>query len=259
MTVAVVACGEDGASERSVPELEPRSDITRTVTAEQRDVVSVLTLDAQVVANPRFIVAAPEDGTLVVERTEGERLGAVLAGEEHDIELPSQASLEEWLVDDGEDVVEGLPVATATWTGYGVVAEVAPEKAHRLYGELGPVRVEIPSGRGPFDCTLLGTVQSADSSGDMRVVCAPDDEVRVHAGAPALMGVTTGRAEDVVAVPVEAVAGVTGTGSVDVVDSDGERVTREVELGITDGVVIEVRAGLDGGEELAVPAPGVGS
>jgi hypothetical protein len=55
--------------------------------------------------------------------------------------------------------------------------------------------------------------------------------------------------------PVEAVAGSQGSGRVDIVKADGQRETREVVLGLTDGKVIEIKSGLTGEENIAVPAP----
>jgi len=54
---------------------------------------------------------------------------------------------------------------------------------------------------------------------------------------------------------VEAVAGSQGNGKVDIVKADGQRETREVVLGLTDGKVIEIKSGLTGEENIAVPAP----
>jgi hypothetical protein len=59
----------------------------------------------------------------------------------------------------------------------------------------------------------------------------------------------------VLTLPVEAVAGRQGKGQVDVVGPDGQRQTREVVLGLTDGKVIEIKSGLTGDENVAVPGP----
>jgi hypothetical protein len=40
-----------------------------------------------------------------------------------------------------------------------------------------------------------------------------------------------------------------------VVGPDGQRQTRDVVLGLTDGKVIEIRSGLSGDENVAVPGP----
>jgi multidrug efflux pump subunit AcrA (membrane-fusion protein) len=56
-------------------------------------------------------------------------------------------------------------------------------------------------------------------------------------------------------VPVEAVAGGQGKGTVEVVKDDGTKQLVEVELGLTDGQVIEIRSGLTGEEKLSVPGP----
>ena len=55
--------------------------------------------------------------------------------------------------------------------------------------------------------------------------------------------------------PVEAVAGSQGKGKVDMVLPDGTTQTKDVELGLTDGKVIEIKSGLTGDETVAVPGP----
>jgi hypothetical protein len=74
-------------------------------------------------------------------------------------------------------------------------------------------------------------------------------------GAAATLDVVTEKATNVLVLPVEAVAGRQGKGKVDVVGPDGQRQTRDVELGLTDGKVIEIRSGLTGDENVAVPGP----
>ncbi len=74
-------------------------------------------------------------------------------------------------------------------------------------------------------------------------------------GAAASIEVTTGKSAQALVVPVEAVAGQQGKGKVDVIGPDGSRRTTDVTLGLTDGKVIEVKSGLTGDEELAVPGP----
>ena len=64
----------------------------------------------------------------------------------------------------------------------------------------------------------------------------------------------TEQATNVLVLPVEAVAGSQGKGKVDVVMPDGQRQTRDVVLGLTDGKVIEIKSGLTGDE--TSPSPG---
>lgn len=89
----------------------------------------------------------------------------------------------------------------------------------------------------------------------LRVVCTPPVDVKMINGAAATLEVVTARAVNVLVLPVEAVAGQSGSGKVDVVLPDRTRQTRDVVLGLTDGRVIEIRSGLTGDETVAVPGP----
>ncbi|ASO21323.1 hypothetical protein FHR81_002294 [Actinoalloteichus hoggarensis] len=91
----------------------------------------------------------------------------------------------------------------------------------------------------------------------MQVVCSAPDDVRLINGAAATLELTSESVTDALVVPVEAVAGSQGRGRVDVLDANGERRTIDVELGLSDGEVIEVVSGLTGDETLAVPGPSI--
>ncbi|WP_306745477.1 efflux RND transporter periplasmic adaptor subunit [Saccharothrix yanglingensis] len=159
----------------------------------------------------------------------------------------------------------------------------------------GVVQAQIKNGPGPFPCALLGTIAalpggtvpaepppprqeqgtkpgetavpgppqrqeqppdtpSSEPTG-LRLVCTAPADVTLINGAAATLELVTATAANALVVPVEAVAGGQGKGKVDVVGADGRRETRDVELGLTDGKVVEVRSGLTGDETLAVPGP----
>jgi hypothetical protein len=67
--------------------------------------------------------------------------------------------------------------------------------------------------------------------------------------------VVTGKAAKALVLPVEAVAGTQGKGKVDVVGPDRMRTTVDVTLGLTDGRFVEIKAGLNGSETVAIPGP----
>lgn len=80
--------------------------------------------------------------------------------------------------------------------------------------------------------------------------------LRLIEGLPGLLAIRTAEASGVVALPVQAVAGVSQRGQVYVV-SKGVRVVREVTLGITDGTYIQIVSGLRAGEVVALPSPSI--
>ncbi|MDW5324923.1 efflux RND transporter periplasmic adaptor subunit [Plantactinospora sp. KLBMP9567] len=97
-------------------------------------------------------------------------------------------------------------------------------------------------------------VQPSEPTG-MRVVCTAPSNVKLINGATATLEVVTARARNALVLPVEAVAGGQGRGKVDVVGPDGNRETRDVVLGLSDGKVVQITSGLTGDETVAVPGP----
>jgi multidrug efflux pump subunit AcrA (membrane-fusion protein) len=77
----------------------------------------------------------------------------------------------------------------------------------------------------------------------------------VFDGLSMTMSIDAGRAEDVLVVPITAVRGLVGTGTVWVLEN-GEPAERRVRLGLSDGQVVEIRKGLKEGEEILEFVPG---
>lgn len=209
------------------------------------------------------------------------------------VEAPAGSTFSGRLVDDKATVTAGMPLATAKHVGYAIVGDIDGQQAYKISGALTDVTVQIKNGPGPFPCTVLGTIaalpqgtipekppvtpdtkdqkdpkdqqqqqqqpkdqpQTPSSATGLRIVCTAPADVQMINGASASIEVTTGKSAQALVVPVEAVAGQQGKGKVDVMQPDGSRRTTEVTLGLTDGKVIEVKSGLTGDEELAVPGP----
>ena len=207
------------------------------------------------------------------------------------VEIPAGATFGGRLVDDKATVTAGMPIASAKHVGYAIVGDIDGQQAYKISGALTDVTVQIKNGPGPFPCTVLGTIaalpqgtipekppvtpdtkdqpkdqpkqpdppkdqpQQPSSSTGLRIVCTGPADVLMINGATASIEVTTGKSAQALVVPVEAVAGQQGKGKVDVIQPDGSRRTTDVTLGLTDGKVIEVKSGLTGDEELAVPGP----
>jgi hypothetical protein len=97
--------------------------------------------------------------------------------------------------------------------------------------------------------------QEGSAASGLRLVCTAPAGTKLINGAAATLEIVTQTAANVLVVPVEAVAGGQGKGTVEVVNDDGTTALVEVELGLTDGQVIEIRSGLTGEEKLSVPGP----
>jgi hypothetical protein len=203
------------------------------------------------------------------------------------VEIPAGATFAGRLVTDGSTVTAGMPIVSARHAGYAIVADVDATAAYKITDGLASVRVQIQNGPGPFACTMLGTIAAlpagtipvpepdpvpegqqppanppaadpgppASAATGMRLVCVAPADVKLINGAAATVEVVTATVTNALVLPVEAVAGSQGKGQVDVMQPDGTKKTVAVELGITDGKVIEIKSGLTGDETVAVPGP----
>jgi hypothetical protein len=97
--------------------------------------------------------------------------------------------------------------------------------------------------------------QPGSESTGLRLVCTAPKDIKLINGASVTLDVVTGKAAKALVLPVEAVAGTQGKGKVDLVGADQQRTTVDVTLGLTDGRFVEIRAGLNGSETVAVPGP----
>jgi hypothetical protein len=162
---------------------------------------------------------------------------------------------------DVRSVVSLTGVVAGRDDGLEVVAVVAPELLYRFYEEPVEVVARIDRGPAPFVCPFVaigppeGSAPSVDTPVELR--CRVPDDVRAFAGVRVDLAVTTAEVTDALVVPVTAVEGTADTGRVTVVLPSGEEVDREVTLGITDGVVVEVIAGLDESDAVLDPPRGL--
>jgi len=300
VTAAVGACS--AAKENpETPGLEPRGTALTTVKPTRQDVLNRLSLSGKVTLNPIYGVVAPVTGQVRyvnVATTQGtptrptKAATVVASGKSHTVEVPAGSVFLGRLVDDRSTVLAGMPIASAKFVGYGIVAEVDGAQAYKIADSLGSIQAQIQGGPGPFACTTLGSVSAlppgtvppppaggqpqdpgaqptgnnsnnggngnngtASEATGLRLVCVAPAGVKMINGASATLEVVTEKAVNVLVLPVEAVAGGQGNGRVDIVKPDGQRETREVVLGLTDGRVIEIKSGLTGEESVAVPAP----
>jgi len=291
VTASAGACSAPKETAQT-PGLEPRGTTLTTVKPTRQDISNRLSLSGKVTLNPVYGVVAPVAGQVRyvnVATTQGTptkptKVGTVVAsGKSHIVEVPAGSVFLGRLADDRSSVLAGVPIASAKFVGYGIVAEVDGAQAYKISDSLGSIQAQIQGGPGPFACTALGTVtalppgtvppppaggQPQDPSGQqggtngtaseatgLRLVCIAPAGVKMINGANATLEVVTAKAGNVLVLPVEAVAGSQGNGRVDIVKPDGQRETREVVLGLTDGKVIEIKSGLTGEENIAVPAP----
>ena len=211
-------------------------------------------------------------------------------GTPHKVLMPKNSILAGRLLDDRTTVTAGMPVISAKRAGYAVVADIDSALAYRISGSAKSVQGQIKNGPGPFPCKPLGTIAalpagtipepppvtpSPGATGEpaaqpeqppagggegseptgLRLVCTAGKGIKLINGAAVTLEMVTGKASDVLVLPVEAVAGTQGKGKVDVVGADRVRKTVDVVLGLTDGKVVEIKKGLKGDETVAIPGP----
>jgi hypothetical protein len=243
---------------------------------------------APVAGQVRYVDVATPTST----PTKPTRVATIVSGSKSTpVEVPAGATFAGRLVDDRSTVSVGMPIVSARYVGYGIAATIQAADAYRVAGALTPtVQAQIVGGPGPFPCTVLGTIAAlpagtvpappaapdpapdpsggpirvipsqpqhatpSDATGPRLVCTAPTDLTLIN-GASVTLQVVTAHAANALVLPVEAVAGGQGTGKVDVLGPDGNRQTRDVVLGLSDGKFIEIKSGLDGSETVAVPGP----
>ncbi len=302
LLLVLTACSSPGAS-ADPPGTLPHGTTVTTVKPHRQDLANRVSLSGKVALSPVFGIVAPVGGQVryldvrppTGTPTKPTRVAGVWAnGRATYVEVPAGAVFAGRLVDDRSTVTAGMPIVSARYAGYGIVADIDGGQAYQIADAVGSVQAQIKNGPGPFACTVLGTIAAlpagtipepaptptpsaapagpafpvappggngqandgnpSDATG-MRLVCTAPADVRLINGAVATLDVVTQTATNVLVLPVEAVAGLSGKGKVDVVRPDGTRETRDVVLGLTDGKVVEIRSGLTGDETIAVPGP----
>jgi len=235
-----------------------------TEMVERRTFDTVLSLPATVVSGMTFQVTAPASGSVV----EHDDTLAVRLDSGRELIVGERARIERLLVEPGADVVAGLPLAEAVHEGFALRAPVTGEDLLRLAASAEGVTELDPSGRaegevlgssGPFACDLVDPVPSSTDpalvqEGDSFLACAIPASVRVLTGMTGQLVVTLATHEDVLSLPLEAVAGTVDRARVSVRDGE-EIVEREVTLGGSNGYVVEIVEGLREGDEVLVPSP----
>jgi hypothetical protein len=166
LVLALSACTSDGEQSRS-PGLDERGTISTTVTPTRQDLTDRMSLAGKVVINPVFGLVAPTDGEVHFydipwpRSTPTQPVWAAnvwLNGNKTRVDIPAGATFAGRLVPDYSTVTKGMPIVSARWMGYGVVADIQPADAYRVTDSLTTVRVQIANGPGPFDCSVLGTI-----------------------------------------------------------------------------------------------------
>lgn len=248
MTACVAAPASTSAP---APATSPAS--AATVEVEKRDITDAIGIEGAVSAGATYDLTAPISGTLHYTEESVPTITA-LDGSSATIALPGSAMTVETLVPEGAETAVNTPVVRVVDSALLITADVSPAQLLRL-GERTPIasRAQIEGSSGPFECALIDRRASA-VEGTFRIACRIPDDVPAVVGAPAQVVLVMEQKESVAALPIEAVAGTIDHGSVYPVGSDSPV---EIKLGVTDGVYVEIVAGLSVGERVEVPSPSI--
>jgi multidrug efflux pump subunit AcrA (membrane-fusion protein) len=232
------------------------------VTVTRGSITPIVTLDATVTAQPRYMVLSPALGR--VERGNADPGQVVPAGtplfkvDNEQVTAPADCLINAWLTS-GLESPAGLPVVDCTYPGFGLAAQFPPDDAYVvLTGSLTGTG-QINNGPAPFDCPILsgptGSGPDAKTSSlDVTVLCAVPTDVRGIPGVGALVAVKSTLVSDVLVLPRSAVRGSVDTGVVNLLT--GRHVEeRKVTLGATDGNRVEISAGLEEGDRVSATPP----
>ncbi|MBW9119406.1 biotin/lipoyl-binding protein [Microbacterium trichothecenolyticum] len=235
------------------------------VPVERGEVTNALSLPGTIARDGAYPIRSEIDGAVTaVHVGEGQ---AVAAGQKLftikqadpvkniDVLAREAGDITEITVVKGQPASIGGELATLTPARFHVQATVDPVQLYRLQGAPSEGSVTIQGGPAPFTCTGLKVAVAED--GTTTVTCAvPADQV-VFAGLQAQLDIDLGTVSDVLVVPTTAVKGGSGTGVVWVDAGTGELEERDVSLGVSDGVIVEVTTGLEEGEQVRQYVPGV--
>jgi hypothetical protein len=236
-----------------------------TVRVVRGSITEVTTFPAQVIVRPRYYLRAPAAGPLRLSHRiragadvgAGELLGTTGRGR---LTAPGSGVVTRVLIPEGSQAEAGIPVLELTYQGFGEQARVPPEAAYHILVTLLSARADITGGPGPFDCPLveqplIAAVDEAnpEASGPP-VLCLIPTKVRAYSGLTGTIAVKSRQANDVLVLPVTAVAGRAESGQVVLLQA-GKRTTRQVVLGATNGASIEIMDGLAEGDTVLARGP----
>lgn len=164
-------------------------------------------------------------------------------------------------------VTVGETIGTVSPGTLSVSGTLTADQQYRLVGATGTAQVTLKGGPAPFTCTGLTIGEAAAGAGagatgedpmaeapeaaTGAVRCAIPPKIKAFSGLGGEIEITNGDAKDVVVVPISAVLGTSQTGKVWTVAEEGaEPEARDVALGLTDGLQVEITKGLKAGEQI---------
>ncbi|MEO8527751.1 MAG: hypothetical protein ABI435_01600 [Pseudolysinimonas sp.] len=283
IAVALIKLAFFGASTAAAGGDVPTGEVVDPqVTVMLGTVSNDVVLSGTVSADDAVPIKAPLDGIATVDVGVGE---VVAAGQQIGsikgtnasgraitvaVDAPVAGTISALTVVTNQNVTAGAAWANIAPPGFYVTASVQPVDRYRLITAPTEAQVTVSGGPAPFTCTNLTVTTplagsgSSDPSGDPNGAAAPGTtarcvvpaDVTVFPDLVAQLTISAGISENVLIVPVTSVLGAAESGVVYVVKDDGTTEERQVTLGLSDGVNVEVTSGLTEGELVLQFVPG---
>ena len=260
LVLFVSACSNAGDADAPNEVVVGASD-RELVVVERGDLESVVVVSGTVSANPEFVMSVDVSGILILgsgvdgDLAPGKVLGQI-GGQ--DLTVKHHSFIKEWLVQDGQFTAPNSPIALAKYAGYGVALSVPASQMYRIYETPTSARANIESGPGGVGCSLVPAKAAEDTGSEsvnLPALCLLPMDAKLIEGLPAQVGLATGKVHGGLMIPVSSVLGSADRGRVSKLDKNGDSRIVEVELGVSDGVNIEVLSGLSEGDRVLGRAP----
>ncbi|MGP9783949.1 efflux RND transporter periplasmic adaptor subunit [Glutamicibacter sp. AOP12-B1-11] len=200
----------------------------------------------------------------------------------HDVYAPATGKVGKFAIELDDEVTKGADLAKVQPQHFKAVGAISPLDRYRLMDGTLEATITIEGGPEPFTCKDLSVGDTASATVDAdspeqeldpgmgpisaegqgssasgsEISCDVPAETVVFDGLSMAMDIEAGTAEEVLTVPVTAVRGLVGSGAVWLLDENGKEIRTEVQLGVTDGKVVEVASGLEAGAEVLRYVPG---
>lgn len=252
----LLTAGCTGTSPNASPRDQPDSppNLAEVVLG---DITPVVTLAADARSGITFQITAPSSGILRAAAS-GEISVENEAGDLIPVPVDPRTTAIQMLVSTGQPVVKSLPIASAIYTSFALVAPIEGADLIRFMANPDSARAQLDESGAPFDCDFLDVIPTTlpqDPTSHFMACKVPKDQA-VISGLTGVIAFRFPGVRDVLVLPVQAVAGTIRSGLVTRVEADTETEV-PVELGLTDGISIEVSGGLVVGDKVRIPNPGL--
>lgn len=255
-----------GASD-DTPASDNFQDKPLPITVTRGPITPAVSLNSAVIAAPEFTLDTPTQGEVTMLPQPGETIPAgktAFTLGHTPVALPIDVNVVDVQSEIGTEVPENFPLLTVRYDGFALSGTVNPDLAWITLPGHVTGKAEITNSSGPFDCAYVAghnTPTGASGGSDTPVsqrLCLVPPSVPAFTGATGTTVFSSNRLPDVLRVPVDAVAGRSRSGKVALIpdpEHPEDTVLTDVELGASDGTMIEIISGLTEGQTISHIAP----